>query len=143
MTMPKQSDIEQPILTVLRAFGGQAAPKDVYARLEQFFEDLTEADKAEQLTSGALRWRNRVQFARQNLVMQGLIDPSERGLWRLTAAGAQRAPSPEPEAAELMPAAVPAEPQDGSPTLIPGADTDPIYSQRNAHEELQRQQLLT
>lgn len=143
MTMPKQSEIEQPLLTVLRVLGGQAAPKDVYARLEQFFEGLTEADKAEQLTSGVSRWRNRVQFARQNLVMQGLIDPGERGQWKLTAAGALRAPSSESEAAALMPAVVLTQPPDGDDTaLMLGADTDPIFAQRNAHEELQRQQLF-
>ena len=91
MTIPKQVDIELPLLHALRQLGGRAQPRDVYAVLEQHFVELTEADKAERLESGGSRWQNRVQFARQNLVIQGLVDPSERGVWKLTADGDRRA----------------------------------------------------
>jgi restriction system protein len=99
MPIPKQHEIERPLLQVLHALGGQASPRDVYGLLEQRFDDLTEADKAEVLTAGMSRWRNRVQFVRQNLVQQGLLDPSERGVWRLTAAGKLRAEHDGPAAA--------------------------------------------
>lgn len=94
MTIPKQADIELPLLRALRQLGGRARPNEVYPALEQHFVELTEADKAERLESGGSRWQNRVQFARQNLVTQGLIDPNERGVWKLTAAGEKRAKEP-------------------------------------------------
>src|SRR5262249_49808582 len=76
MSIPKQTDIELPLLRALRELGGRAQPRDVYTVLERHFIELTEADKAERLESGGSRWQNRVQFARQNLVSQGLIDRS-------------------------------------------------------------------
>jgi len=66
MPIPKKQEIEQPLLQVLHALGGHAATRDIYGPLERYFDDLTEADKAEQLTAGVSRWRNRVQFVRLN-----------------------------------------------------------------------------
>src|SRR5215470_7670304 len=91
MSIPKQTDIELPLLRALRELGGRAPPRDVYAVLESHFTELTEADKAERLESGGSRWQNRVHFARQHLVSQGLIDRSERGIWKFTAEGDRRA----------------------------------------------------
>lgn len=126
MTIPKQVDIELPLLRALRQLGGRARPRDVYAVLEQHFVELTEADKAERLESGGSRWENRVQFARQNLVVQALIDPAERGIWKLTAEGDRRAQQ------QVAPEAP-----------LPTAASAKLAEIWDAYEEAQHERLLT
>lgn len=126
MTIPKQADIELPLLRALRELGGRAQPRDVYAVLERHFVELTEADKAERLESGGSRWQNRVQFARQSLVTQGCIDPTERGIWTLTAEGDRRA---QLQAAVVTP-----------PSTPTPMDLAEIW---DAYEDAQRERLLT
>ena len=41
--------------------------------------------------SGGSQWHNRMQWARQRLINHGLLDGSERGFWRLTPEGLERA----------------------------------------------------
>jgi hypothetical protein len=56
---------------------------------------LTEVDR-EDLSSGGLRWENRVHFTRLRLVERGeLKKDSPRGLWEISEAGAARARSGE------------------------------------------------
>lgn len=75
-----------PLLDCLRAVGGSAKPKEVstwIARQLKLPPAITEAV----LKSGANRFHNQVQWARQYLVWQGLIDDSKRGTWALTPLG--------------------------------------------------------
>lgn len=75
-----------PLLDCLRAVGGSAKPKEVsiwIARQLELPSTITEAS----LRSGANRFHNQVQWARQYLVWQGLIDDSRRGTWALTPLG--------------------------------------------------------
>jgi restriction endonuclease Mrr len=75
-----------PLLDCLRAVGGSAKPKEVsawIARELKLAPAITESD----LKSGANRFHNQVQWARQYLVWQGLIDDSRRGVWTLTPLG--------------------------------------------------------
>jgi len=48
---------------------------------------LSDDERAERTKSGALRVDNQVHWARNYLVWDGLIDPSQRGVWKLTPAG--------------------------------------------------------
>lgn len=75
-----------PLLDCLRALGGSAKPKEVsgwIARQLKLPSTVTESA----LKSGASRFHNQVQWARQYLVWQGLIDDSKRGIWTLTPLG--------------------------------------------------------
>lgn len=75
-----------PLLDCLRAVGGSAKPKEVstwIARELKLAPAITESN----LKSGANRFHNQVQWARQYLVWKGLIDDSKRGLWTLTPLG--------------------------------------------------------
>jgi restriction system protein len=75
-----------PLLDCLRAIGGSAKPKEVsgwIARELKLAPTITESN----LKSGANRFHNQVQWARQYLVWQGLLDDSKRGLWTLTPLG--------------------------------------------------------
>ena len=77
-----------PLLDCLRAVGGSARPKEVSGWIERELKltpDITESS----LKSGANRFHNQVQWARQYLVWQGLIDDSTRGVWKLTPLGWQ------------------------------------------------------
>ncbi|MBQ4854953.1 restriction endonuclease [Rhodanobacter sp. B2A1Ga4] len=75
-----------PLLDALRALGGSAKPQEVsrwIARELSLPSEITEAT----LKSGANRFHNQVQWARQYLVWQGLLDDSKRGTWTLSPLG--------------------------------------------------------
>jgi restriction system protein len=77
-----------PLLDCLRAVGGSARPKEVstwIARELRLSDDVINST----LKSGANRFHNQVQWARQYLVWQGLIDDAARGVWKLTPLGWQ------------------------------------------------------
>lgn len=75
-----------PLLDCLRALGGSARPKEVsnwIARELHLPPEITEAI----VKSGASRFHNQVQWARQYLVWEGLLDDSKRGIWTLSPLG--------------------------------------------------------
>ena len=75
-----------PLLDCLRALGGSARPKEVsnwIARELHLPPEITEAI----IKSGANRFHNQVQWARQYLVWEGLLDDSKRGIWTLSPLG--------------------------------------------------------
>lgn len=75
-----------PVLDCLRALGGSAKPQEVsrwIARELHLSPEITEAT----IKSGANRFHNQVQWARQYLVWQGLLDDSRRGIWTLSPLG--------------------------------------------------------
>jgi restriction system protein len=72
-----------PVLTTLQANGGAGNSSNV---IEQVVESLgISDDELEEPTSnGQSRVRNQIQWARFYLFKAGLIDNSQRGIWRLT-----------------------------------------------------------
>lgn len=89
--MPKQTEIEVPLLQVLTTFrSGQAAPSEIYPLLEKKFPSLTSADLQEKLTTGGSKWTNRVQWVRQALVTKGEMSSPQHGIWAITDAGRAR-----------------------------------------------------
>lgn len=99
--LPKQQEIEVPLLEVLVALGGQGKPKDIYPLVTQKFPQIREEDLLETLPSGGNKWTNRIQWARQRLITKGEMDSPERGIWRITEKGRQRLslpPEPVPTA---------------------------------------------
>lgn len=75
-----------PLLDCLRALGGSAKPQEVsrwIARELNLPPAITEAT----IKSGANRFHNQVQWARQYLVWQGLLDDGRRGIWTLSPLG--------------------------------------------------------
>ena len=75
-----------PVLKTLQENGGAGNSSNV---IEQVIERLGITDEElEQTTSnGQSRIRNQIQWARFYLFKAGLIDNSERGIWRLTTVG--------------------------------------------------------
>ena len=77
-----------PILDCLREMGGEATPREVSDWIAEKLSVPAETRKA-LLKSGTERFHNQVQWARQYLVWEGLLDGSKRNLWTLTSRGTQ------------------------------------------------------
>lgn len=75
-----------PVLDALRAFGGQAKPKDVYDWILANI-DVPESEVKGINKSGQSKFYNRVAWARFYLFKAGLLSNSQRGLWVLTSEG--------------------------------------------------------
>ena len=88
--LPKQREVEVPLLEVLVEIGGQGKSKDIYPLVTKKFPQIRDEDIAESLPSGGYRWTNRIQWARQNLVEKGEMDSPAHGVWRITDKGRQR-----------------------------------------------------
>lgn len=77
-----------PVLKALKELGGSGTVSEV-VELVAKLEDVPEDVQKEKLNSGGLRFNNQVQFARQYLVWEGLLESSKRGVWSLTERGAK------------------------------------------------------
>lgn len=78
-----------PVLKTLQANGGAGNSSNV---IEQIIETLGVSDEElEEITSnGQSRVRNQIQWARFYLFKAGLIDNTQRGIWRLTNEGLEK-----------------------------------------------------
>jgi len=91
MAIPKQVNIQIPLLKAINDAGGECSLVEAVSKVEKFYPELTEENKKERITSGNLRWSNRVQFARQVLIDKDELDPNApRGRWRITSLGKAR-----------------------------------------------------
>jgi restriction system protein len=88
--MPKQRDIEIPLLKCLEEIGGKAKPSEIYTIVQRFFPNLTDSDLTETLTTGGNKWTNRIQWVRQRLVSIGEMASPEHGVWAITDKGRRR-----------------------------------------------------
>jgi 5-methylcytosine-specific restriction protein A len=95
MAFPEHKDVADALLYFIFLNGGsdykvQAA--STYEPLADFF-NLTREERTRRRPDGypGLHWCNRVQWARQRLINYRDLDGSERGIWRLTTQGLQRA----------------------------------------------------
>ncbi len=91
MTMPTRTEIHPVLLRVLAARDAPTKPKHVIQAVTEQFPELTTEDLALKKADNTSKWSNRVQWARQDLVISGDIDPSIRGVWSLTPQGRKRA----------------------------------------------------
>jgi len=78
-----------PVLITLQANGGAGNSSNV---IEQIIEKLGISDEEleEAISNGQSRVRNQIQWARFYLFKAGLIDNSQRGIWRLTNEGLEK-----------------------------------------------------
>lgn len=88
--LPKQKDIEIPLLEVLMEIGGKGEPKDIYPLVTTKFPQITEEDLLETLPSGPNKWTNRIQWVRQSLIEKGEVYSPSRGIWAITDQGKKR-----------------------------------------------------
>ena len=87
-TLLPEKEYERPILEVLVEAGGSAPSREVTKAVgERLADRLTELDR-QTLTSGEIRWANRVHFTRLRMVEQGLLKrDSPRGTWEISEEG--------------------------------------------------------
>ena len=78
-----------PVLTTLQSNGGAGNSSNV---IEQIIEILgiTDEELEESTSNGQSRIRNQIQWARFYLFKAGLIDNTQRGIWRLTNEGLEK-----------------------------------------------------
>lgn len=78
-----------PILESLEDLGGRGRTDEVLDLVEKKMAGTLKQQDHELLPSGiSVRWRNRAQWQRQNMVHRGLIAAnSPRGIWEITLAG--------------------------------------------------------
>lgn len=76
----------EPLPDCLRSVGGSARPKEVSAWIKEELKLPSEITETS-IKSGANRFHNQVQWARQYLVWEGLIDDAKHGVWTLTPLG--------------------------------------------------------
>ena len=86
-----EADYELPLLQALSELGGSGPASTVVDRVgEKLSEKLTSIDR-EPVSSGEVRWKNRVQFVRLGLIKGGhMKDDSPRGIWEISDAGHAR-----------------------------------------------------
>lgn len=75
-----------PILEVLKELGGSGSAAEVCDRVIEKL-GFSEIEVAEVLPSGQPKVRNGIQWARHYLVLGGLLDKSQKGVWSLTKTG--------------------------------------------------------
>lgn len=85
--MPKQAEVRPVLLVVLNLHGGSLPADAAITAVTRAFPQLTPEDLLETVSSGDNRWRNRVRWARNDLLKDSLIDNRTHGVWSLTAAG--------------------------------------------------------
>lgn len=88
--LPKQRDLEEPILRVLADRGGEARPDEVYEGVRRLFPQLTDADLVDIVPSGDNKFKNRIRFVRQALIDRGEMHSPSYGIWAITSKGKAR-----------------------------------------------------
>ena len=88
-----QEAYRRPILEAVSELGGSAHVAEVLKVVEQKMKPLLSDVDYQMLPSGgSIRWENTANFARYNLVQEGLLashSESGRGVWRITGQGRQ------------------------------------------------------
>jgi restriction system protein len=83
---PKFLRFALPILDTLNRLGGSGKPSEVTDAVIDALA-IPEEEQGETTKNGASRVKNQIAWARFYLAKGGFIDPSERGVWRLTKQG--------------------------------------------------------
>lgn len=88
MAIPKYDDLFQPLLDALHQLGGSGSVEEINEKVSEIV-NLSE-DEANEIHKGsATKLSYRLGWSRNYLKRFGLIENSERGVWRLTLKGQQ------------------------------------------------------
>lgn len=78
-----------PLIDVLKENGGSGTTSEIIDDVINKM-NISDDEVEKTITSGASRIRNRIQWARLYLVKAGIMDSSQRGIWRLTERGFEK-----------------------------------------------------
>jgi restriction system protein len=89
--MPRKEDILSPLLRTIQNSGGRVKPQEAVNKLADHFR-LTEDQRTRLNPSGTNNmFYNRVNWARLQLVKEGLLSDEYYGVWVITDAGRAKA----------------------------------------------------
>ncbi|MFA5365088.1 MAG: restriction endonuclease [Candidatus Bathyarchaeia archaeon] len=88
--LPKQKDVEVPLLEVLVELGGQGKTKEIYPCVTKKFPGIKDEELTETLPSGGSKWTNRIQWVRLSLINKGEMTSPSRAIWAITDKGRKR-----------------------------------------------------
>ena len=97
LKMPSRGVIADTLLLVIAERGGGAIPTTIYEVVADRL-GLSEAQRSLKLKTGWPLYKNHIQFARQELVSRGYLDPRIKGVWTLTKEGLAAVSLPTSEA---------------------------------------------
>lgn len=124
-------DYQRALLSFLAQLpAGQGGAGDICREFERHYRAQLPADQYQELPSGGERWWKRVNWARLQLKHQGLLDGSERGVWRITQAGRDWLRT-GPTAADL-PRRGASQPRASRPSAEPGISLEMLEQTRKA-----------
>lgn len=96
MAYPSENDVVDPLIYCIFLMGGKARPASIYEPLADFFR-LSQSERRrtrdDEYFDGKDErlWHNIVQYARLKAVDGGSIERGQRGVWRLSTKGKQKA----------------------------------------------------
>lgn len=90
MALPKQTEIEIPLLEVLVEMGGKSKTKEIYPLVTKKFPSISDEDLQITLASGGNKWTNSIQWTRQRLIYKGEMLTPGWGIWEITDKGRER-----------------------------------------------------
>jgi hypothetical protein len=79
-----------PILHALSEMGGKGRTIEVLNIVGKKMRTVLKQVDYQKISTGQIRWQNAAQWERQNMVYEGLLEPtssSGRGIWKLTEKG--------------------------------------------------------
>lgn len=76
-------ELKDPVVTVLRAAGGEMERDRVLAELEELVGDRLREGDRETTPEGELRWHYAARRARQSLITEGVMTKGSPGMWTL------------------------------------------------------------
>jgi hypothetical protein len=87
------TDFEMPLLQAIVKLGGKAKTKDVYPEVEQIMGLMPAKfpEEYEAYQKGQIKWKNKTAWGREYLKRKGQLDGTERGVWKITEMGRDRA----------------------------------------------------
>ncbi len=87
------TEYEIPLLNALITLGGSAKTSQVYPVVEEIMEIELSAhpEEYEKYKRGGIIWKNKIQWAREYLKRKGQLASQERGVWKVTPSGRERA----------------------------------------------------
>jgi restriction endonuclease Mrr len=95
--LPNRNDLELPLLRIIAKMGG--APHFAskgrqieieLARVAGVSDEDRDFASPNYNSAGNRKWRNHIQFVRDQLVKKGYLDNSRRGYWTMTPLGRSR-----------------------------------------------------
>lgn len=130
-----------PLLDALRSLGGKASPHECSDWIAEKFNLPPEVMEA-RMKSGNTRFHNQVQWARQYLIWEGLLDSTQRGVWTLSTKGAKTRLNDEASRAIFLKwVSIFAEARQKKATVIAPKATAPL-EEAEAPEEVEEQALI-